>query len=111
MSDYGALQTRLAAAEAAMRSEEEQLLDLGGGVKNTKNIAGLIRDEVESQNEILDDIERAMGRTHGNLSNAVTRTTNLESNPYSWRNFLALLGPLVLLLVIVLFWIRHIILG
>lgn len=111
MGDYGTLQTRLAAAEAAMRNEEEQLLGLGVGVRDTKNIAGLIQDEVNAQNDLLDDIESGMNRTQQNMDSTVMRTEQLERDPYSWRNFVGLLGPLVLLLVIALFWIRHLIVG
>ncbi len=94
-----------------MRSEEEELQQLGAGVRQTKGIAGLIQGEVEEQNELLDDIERALGRTQQGLAGAQARTEGLERDPYTWRKFVGLLGPLVLLLVIALFWLRHLLLG
>ena len=110
-ANYGALEARLRADEEAMRAEDASLEALGAGVGRTKEIAGAIKNEVDEQNALIDDIEAGMGRTHEKTANMSRRTANVERDPHTRRNFCSLLVPLTLLIVIALFWIRHWILG
>lgn len=109
--DYGALAARLRATEDAMRAEDEALIGMAGDVGLAKSTAGAIHAEVDAQNSLLDDLEAGMGRASSATVSATVRAAHLESDPYSWKNFCTLLGPVVLLLVIILFWVRHLIVG
>lgn len=111
MGDYGSLSSRIAAQEASIRNEEDNLAQLSVGVGNAKNMTQAILTESEHQNHMLDDLENALDRTRNNTENVRNRTDGLERSPYSIKNFFSLLGPLVFLLVMALFMLRHWILG
>lgn len=109
--EYGSLAARVSAANAAMRAEEQSLASLSVGVAETKRIAGAVSDEVSAQSALLDDLEAGVGRAKDAAANATARTEALERDPYNFRSFCALLWPIVLLLLVVAFWIKHLLFG
>lgn len=111
MGDYGSLSSRIAAQEASMRNEEANLAGLGADVGNAKNMTTAILAEADLQNDLLDDLENALERSNNNARGATQRADGLERSPYTIKNFISLLGPLVFLLVMALFMLRHWILG
>lgn len=82
-----------------------------GDVKGTRKTATAIREEVVAQNGMLDDLEAGIESARAGTEDAARRTGEVERDPYSWGNFCKLLLPTVLLLVILLFWVRHLLVG
>lgn len=111
MGEYGALARRVAVEHEALRQEDGALKALGTGVAATKGTAAAISDELSTQNKLLDDMEAGLGRTHADTASVEQRAAALERDPYTVRNFCALLGPSVVLAVVTFLFVRKLLLG
>lgn len=112
--DYGtttASKAALTAQQEAFREQDSELELLAGGVKGIRNIAGWVNSEVESQNQLLDKVLQHAERADDKTRAAVVRTSAIEQSPYSISNFCMLLWPLVLLILMLFFGLKHLLFG
>ncbi len=99
---------RLASEEREASKDEQQLRQLAGGVEATQRTASAINDEVRAQSVLLDDVEAGLSRTREEMMEARARAMALDRDPYSMKNFCALLMPVVLLFVMFLLLIHRV---
>lgn len=111
---YGAttgIHASLEAQRRAFREQDAQLEELSGGVSGIRNVAGLLSAEVTKQNKLLDDVVGDVESADAKTKAAVSRTAATERSPYSISNFCMLLWPLVLLILFIIFGLKHLLFG
>ncbi|PXF48262.1 hypothetical protein BWQ96_01951 [Gracilariopsis chorda] len=113
-STYGSVNEAAISAEERLEQQRQSLLaqngsleDLSTGVESVRRIAGIMHEEVDSQNVILDDITRGMDRASQRVVTADRGVEGSAQSPYNIRSFCLLLWPLVLLIILVIEAIVH----
>lgn len=103
-----AMQT-LQAQQQAISKQNAELDSLEAGVATVKEVATLLHSEADSQNRLLDELDREMEKARVGTREACARTTAVirEGDTYTLKTFCMLLWPLVLLLVLVFEAIVH----
>lgn len=92
-----------------IRDQDNLLSDLSRGVKQTKTVATAIHNEVNSQDQLLDDLGNAVSSSGADMNRRtdVTRQVTQSEDAYTVKTFCLLLWPLVLLIVLVVEAIIH----
>mmetsp|Transcript_5971 Transcript_5971/g.11740 ORF Transcript_5971/g.11740 Transcript_5971/m.11740 type:complete len:128 (-) Transcript_5971:155-538(-) len=97
--DYGSTDpsSLLEAQRSAFREQDSALEMLASDVSRVKAISRAALDEVTTQNAYLDVMSKEMERVRACVSHAERDSRTPWTNPFTLRNFCALLWPLVLL--------------
>lgn len=93
--------------ENAIHLQDQALDDLSVGVRNVRNIAGQVHDEVDTQLKMIDGVDVAVDDSRARVANTTARTRENRESAYTIRNFCLLLWPLVLFIVLIFEAIIH----
>ena len=93
--------------KSLLREQDGQIEQLGDGVKRVKALAGVMKDELQEQNVILDELESDVDKTDSNMQSMQKKLKGLmddakNSDRALWSIIaclLVLLGVLVLLVL------------
>ena len=93
--------------KSLLREQDGQIEQLGDGVKRVKALAGVMKDELQEQNVILDELESDVDKTDSNMQSMQKKLKGLmddakNSDRALWSIIaclMVLLGVLVLLVL------------
>lgn len=100
-TDLQSAESALQQQQTALNTQSADLTKLSGGVGSVKRYAGLIHDEVQYQNYMLDNLESGINNSVEHVSATRERAINSAGSAYNIKSFCLLLWPLVLLFVLV----------
>lgn len=113
-STYGSVNDAAISAEEQLEHQRQSLIaqngslqDLSVGVESVRRIAGIMHEEVDSQNVMLDDITQGIDRGSHRVATIGQGVEGSAQSPYNIRSFCLLLWPLVLLIILVIEAIVH----
>jgi len=85
----------------ALRSQDDQIEELGKAVRNTKHVALAINDEVDLQARLLDDLDSAVDHTESYMKFARRKLEQVSRKSGSCKYILVIILLMVLLAVII----------
>ncbi|KAJ1637622.1 hypothetical protein T492DRAFT_951090 [Pavlovales sp. CCMP2436] len=91
----------MAAQDTVMRDQDAHLDSISRSLGLINNMGLQIRDELDMQNNLLDDIEGGVNRTHGEMMSAQGRMKRLlqRTNDCKWMIAIVVLVGVVLILL------------
>ena len=85
----------------ALRSQDDQIEELGRAVRNTKHVALAINDEVDLQQRLLDDLDDAVDHTEGYMKFARRKLEQVSRKSGSCRYIMIMILLMVVLALVI----------
>ncbi|PWV20887.1 hypothetical protein C3747_4g718 [Trypanosoma cruzi] len=89
-----------------MQADEATIDRLAGGVRRVRETAVNVRDELDTQEHVLDDIDSGMTRAQMRLENVVKKTSRLLDSASDRKKIICIVVLVIILIVLIMFVVQ-----